>query len=106
MAADEEMLDARELRVSRLEETLQQRLRELEDQDKAYLEAAEQLHIRAAQDEDRLEQRMDNTMEWTRREVRLENTEALQERDGIITLRDKRISGLKDDLEHKRERRG
>ena len=49
---------------------------------------------------------MDNTMEWTRHKVRLENTEALQERDGIIALRDKRISGLKDDLEHKRERRG
>ena len=44
---------------------------------------------------------MDNTMEWTRRKVRLENTEALQERDEIIASRDKRISRLKDDIEHK-----
>ena len=77
VAADEEMLDARELRVSRLEETLQLRLRELEDQERAYLEAAEQFHIRAAQDEDRLEQGMDNAVEWTRREVELESMEVL-----------------------------
>ena len=54
-AADEEMLDARELRVSRLEEELQQRLSGLEDQVKAHLEMVEQFHIRAAQDEDRQE---------------------------------------------------
>ena len=39
MAADEVLLDSRELRVSRLEETLQRRLRELEDQERANLEA-------------------------------------------------------------------
>ena len=41
LAADEDMLDARELRVALLEETLQWRLRELEDQERSYLEAAE-----------------------------------------------------------------
>ena len=39
MAADEVLLDSRELRVSRLEETLQRCLRELEDQERANLEA-------------------------------------------------------------------
>ena len=77
LVADEVLLDARELRVSRLEETLQRHLHELEDQERAYLEAEEQLHIRAAQDEDRLEQGLDNVVEWTRREVKLESTGVL-----------------------------
>ena len=84
VAADEERLDARELRVSRLEETLQWRLRELEDQERAYLEVTEQFQIRAAQDEDRLEQGMDNAVEWTRHEVTLKSEGVLQEKDRTI----------------------
>ena len=41
MVADEKMLDARELRVSCLEEELQWSLRRLEDQEEAHLEAME-----------------------------------------------------------------
>ena len=93
MAADEEKLDPRELTVSRLEEELQQHLCRLEDQEKAHLETVEQFHIRAAQDEDRLEQGMENAVGWTRREMELESAEALQEKDRIIASRDRRSLG-------------
>ena len=65
----------------------------------------EQFHIRAAQDEDRLEQGMENVMGWTRREVELESAEALHEKDMPIASRDRQITGLKDDLNHEREHR-
>ena len=65
----------------------------------------EQLHIRVVQDEDRLEQGMDNAVEWTRREVELQSTEILQEKDRTIASRDEQISRLRDDLDYEKERR-
>ena len=60
VAADEELLNARELRLSREHEELQQRLRMLKAQEKAFLEAEEMFHARAALDEEWLEQGMLN----------------------------------------------
>ena len=49
---------------------------------------------------------MENAVVWTRHEVELESAEALREKDRAIASRDRQITGLKDDLNHERERRG
>ena len=48
---------------------------------------------------------MDNAVGWTRREVKLESTRVLQEKDRAIASRDEQISRLMDDLDFVRERR-
>ena len=106
VAANEEMLNARVLRLSRQQEELQQRLRTLEAQKKAYLEAEEAIQIRAALDVERLEQGMSNVAGWTRHEVKAETAETIRMKDETIASRDRKISRLKKDLAHEVKRRG
>ena len=106
IAADEEFLNARELRLSRQHEELQQRLRTLEAQKKTFLEAEEMFQTRVALDEERLEQGMLNVEESTRIEVEAETKDAIRAKDEAIKSRDRKISRLKEDLAHEERRRG
>ena len=92
VVTDEEMLNSLELRLSRQREELQWRLSWLESREEAYFEADELLRIRAAQDEDHLEQGLENVAGWTRHEMEVETVEIVREKDEIISSRDRTIS--------------
>ena len=106
VAVEEELLNAREHRLSNQQGELQQCLRALEAQERTFLEAKEAYQARAAHDEDRLEQGMLNMEGWTRIEVRAETKETIQAKDDAIASRDREISWLKKDLAHEEKRRG
>ena len=69
VAAEEELLNARELRLTNKHKELQQRLRALEAQKRTFLEGEEAFQAREALDEEYLGQGMLNMEGWTRMEV-------------------------------------
>ena len=106
VAAEEELLNARELRLSNRHKELQQRLRSLDAHRKAFLEAEEAFQARAALDEERLEQGMLNVERWNRIEMEAKAKETIRAKDEVIKSKDQKISRLKKDLAHEEKHRG
>ena len=85
MVVEDEIMNAREARISKREKDLATRLSDLEDSERIHLATINELQDRITQDKERLEQEMENTACWTRSELEHILWERMQ---GIIS-RDK-----------------